>query len=430
MLRPIRVTPFLPDDLSHSGDGWVGLHGATGRQGGPEPCWVGSGGAMARQGEPVGSPSASGGVPLLACRGSVGVTEPTSPSQAVREYAASRNGWCLMAFAPRSVRTADGEEGHMGDERVREALGRAREVVLHLRYLELYDNVLSFDRWQACPPPGFDFESEASGFLERLLAAELTGPYARAAVDALRGLSDVDFPGDIDRGVARCLIRRHDEASRLPTDLVEERTRMNADARRAWEAAERERTPVASDALCAAARAVLGADPARIRPFKTHHPVTVCAGPRDARPSTFEDGTARLLDTVLAMAHETGHACTAARARTMWCSRASGAASTVSCTRARAACSRTIPPARPSSGTPSRPRLPASSRRSRVRTRTSSCWPRTGRTPAQTARRPTSSPIRSISWCATSSSARCPTGRCPWPTSRTSGGPSTRSTWA
>ncbi len=330
----------------------------------------------------------------------------------------------------------------MGDERVREALGRAREVVLYLRYLELYDNVLSFDRWQACPPPGFDFESEASGFLERLLAAELTGPYARAAVDALRGLSDVDFPGDIDRGVARYLIRRHDEASRLPTDLVEERTRMNADARRAWEAccreddfaafastlerafdldrrmaeaidpdkpvyqvlddqwdpsytvaeldaylgalkrevprileesreawadvdggaweaAERERTSAVSDALCAAARVVLGADPARIRPFKTHHPVTVCAGPRDARPSTFEDGTARLLDTVLAMAHETGHACTAARARTMWCSRASGAASMVSCTRARAACSRTIPPARPSSGTPSRPRLPA-----------------------------------------------------------------------
>ena len=299
-----------------------------------------------------------------------------APSGTHRGYAASRKGRLLgVAFGACGAcacgacehgrsgsRAQDGRGEDVGEGQVREALGRAREVVRRLRYLELYDNVLYFDRWHACPPASFDFESEASGYFERLRASELTGPNARAAVDALRCLSDADFPSDIDRGVARYLIRRFDEASHLPADLAEERMRMNADAQRAWEACCRE------DDFAAFA-------PTLERAF---------------------DLDRRIAEAIDSTSPSTRCSLTSETPATRWSSS-----------------TRTL--ARSSS------RFPGFSR---SRARRGPTWMAApGRRPSASA--PPPRPTRSAP-----RPARCSTGRCALPTSRTPGGPRTRSTWA
>ena len=52
------------------------------------------------------------------------------------------------------------------------------------------------------------------------------------------------------------------------------------------------------------AQEILGLDKDKSTLFEIHHPVCVCTGPRDSRPSTNCD---ELIHAILAVVHETGH---------------------------------------------------------------------------------------------------------------------------
>lgn len=272
-----------------------------------------------------------------------------------------------------------------------ELISQAKGVVRRLRYYEYLDNVLYFDRWGGgSPSAGFDFGQEVNGFVIRQKDELLMSADSRRAVVALRELSDGDFASDIDRGVARWLVRRFDEAVKVPSELSGELSAANAEGQRAWAeclakkdfkaflptlrrqfelqekiaryidpdtrvydtimarcdpsysceevdtlfetvkrgvlgllAANREAwaevdaspiaacddglVPEAADALVALVPHALGADPAQTTRWRIHHPVTVCAGPRDGRPSTYTLGDAGIVQSLRAMAHETGH---------------------------------------------------------------------------------------------------------------------------
>lgn len=116
-----------------------------------------------------------------------------------------------------------------------ELLAKAREYVRDLRYLEFFDNVTYYDRWCACPTAGFDWESEAGAYVERLRGELLERCDVRDVVEGLRALADKDFPSDLDRGVARYLVRRYDDTHTLPETLRSELGRANAECQRGWE---------------------------------------------------------------------------------------------------------------------------------------------------------------------------------------------------
>lgn len=117
-----------------------------------------------------------------------------------------------------------------------ESIGRAREVVRHLRHFEFLDNVLYYDRWQACPAAGFDYENEVNEYVSALRSQLLTGGDTKCVVEGLSKLSDTDFASDVDRGVARYLTRRYDEATKLPVELSAELGRVCAEGQKEWEA--------------------------------------------------------------------------------------------------------------------------------------------------------------------------------------------------
>ena len=273
-----------------------------------------------------------------------------------------------------------------------ETISQAKDVVRRLRYYEYLDNVLYFDRWGgASPRAGFAYGREVNGFVVRQKDELLMSADARRAVVALRELGDEDFASPFDRGVARWLVRRFDEALKVPSELSSELSAANAEGQREWaeclakkdfraflptlkrqfDLQERiaryidpdarvydtimarcdpsytcdevdalfsvvkkgvaeilaanegawaavDASPVAAcdeglgereaDELVALVPRILGADPDQTTRWRVHHPVTVCAGPRDGRPSTYTHGDAGIVQALRGMAHETGHA--------------------------------------------------------------------------------------------------------------------------
>lgn len=271
-------------------------------------------------------------------------------------------------------------------------ISQAKDVVRRLRYYEYLDNVLYFDRWGGgSPQAGFAYGQEVNSFVVRQKDELLMSADARRAVVSLRELSDGDFACELDRGVAHWLIRRFDEAVKVPSELSSELSAANAEGQRAWaqclakkdfraflptlkrqfDLQERiarfiapdarvydtvmarcdpsytcaevdavfdavkkgvseiltanedawaavDASPVAAcdeglderaaDDLVALVPRILGADPAQTTRWRIHHPVTVCTGPRDGRPSTYTHGDAGIVQTLRGMAHETGHA--------------------------------------------------------------------------------------------------------------------------
>ena len=268
---------------------------------------------------------------------------------------------------------------------------RARVLLDRLRHLDVLYGVLYYDRWTACTPEGFDYEAEAEEQLGLVSNELLCGPEGTEVTKELAQFGEGDFSSDIEQGIARRLLRLHDEATKIPADLLAELARANADGQRQWaecranedfasflpvlkrqfdlqariaealvpggraydtilsrcdpsyttdeldrlfepvkqvtrdlltstraawgavDTSELERVSQdvpgsVADELVSLVPASLGANPARIHPWTIHHPVTVCLGPRDARPSSYPTGEAPLFQRLLAMAHETGHA--------------------------------------------------------------------------------------------------------------------------
>ena len=271
-----------------------------------------------------------------------------------------------------------------------DAFAAARDIVKRLRYLEYLDNVLYYDRWAGgSPSGGFAYGSEVNGFVVRQRSELLCSKTTKSVVEELRGVSEGEASKE-DLCVARWLQARYDEATKVPSQLLEELSSANAQGQREWaECLERkdfkaflptlerqfdvQRRIALSidpdarvydtimarcdpsytcdevDALCEAVKEEvlrllpgaldafsdtdalglapieevvsedeadalvslvcesLGADPAQTTRWRIHHPVTVCVGPRDGRPSTYPWGDAGLFQSMRAMAHETGH---------------------------------------------------------------------------------------------------------------------------
>ncbi len=293
------------------------------------------------------------------------------------------------ASIPDELRLMDRRKGlHVNYD---ETIAQAKDVVRRLRYYEYLDNVLYYDRWSGGSPyAGFSYGQEVNGFVVRQKDELLMSADARRAVVALRELDAGDFANPLDRGVARWLIRRFDEAVKVPSELTSELCAANAEGQREWAKclvkkdfraflptlkrqfdlqekiansidpdarvydtimarcdpsytcaevdavfddvkrgisgilaenedawAEVDATPVAAcdeglgeeeaDSLVALVPRILGADSEQTTRWRVHHPVTVCTGPRDGRPSTYNYGDAGIVQTLRGMAHETGH---------------------------------------------------------------------------------------------------------------------------
>ena len=270
-------------------------------------------------------------------------------------------------------------------------LDQTKDVVRRLRYFEYLDNLLYFDRWAGgCPKDGFSFGQEVNGFVVKRRDDLLMSDDSRRAVSALKQMGEGDFASDVDRGAARWLIRRFDEAVKVPAELSAALSAANAEGQRVWaeclakkdfqaflpalktqfdlqekiaraiapearvydtimsrcdpsytcdevdqifeavktgvsdvleksgaawegvdasvvSAADEGLSAEAADALVAKVSPMLGANPDRTTSWRVHHPVTVCMGPRDGRPSTYSYGVMGVVQSMIAKAHETGH---------------------------------------------------------------------------------------------------------------------------
>ncbi|WP_049777643.1 hypothetical protein [Coriobacterium glomerans] len=273
----------------------------------------------------------------------------------------------------------------------RELCKRAVGCIRRLRYLEFTENALYYDRWSgSCPVAGYGFEQSATEHLIELERDLLLCPETREIERTLRGALEQEGASELERGMARWLTRRVEEATRVPLELAAELSAASTEGERIWaicrdrndfqgflpalrrqfdiqrriaEAIDADAQPydvilarcdpsyrtdeldalftkvkagvtgilassrstwdAVDDSLLAAAdrrseqaeerlladiTLLLGADSERIGRWRVRHPVTVCTGPRDARPSTYLHGSVSLFQTLRAMAHEMGHA--------------------------------------------------------------------------------------------------------------------------
>ncbi len=206
----------------------------------------------------------------------------------------------------------------------KEQMEKVKDIVVKLRYLECMDNIIYYDRWNNCPKDGFDYEGKVGAYLTELSNEKLTSKETKELVESLEG--ETAFDSDTDKGMVRYLIGKDEKPYQVLVNRFDKDYRLEEidailakikDAVCEILNAVREEQSKIDDSIleCEAdhdtvlrivkkAQEILGLDKDKSTLFEIHHPVCVCTGPRDSRPSTNCD---ELIHAILAVVHETGH---------------------------------------------------------------------------------------------------------------------------
>ena len=99
--------------------------------------------------------------------------------------------------------------------------------------------LFDYDAWQALPPAGRPFRSEAAGFLAKRAAAGLLTPAVREAVEYFSGMAPQQFREVRHWGAARRLTRLYRQASRVPEALQAELTACSLNNKMIWREARK-----------------------------------------------------------------------------------------------------------------------------------------------------------------------------------------------
>ncbi|HBA64522.1 MAG TPA: hypothetical protein DCZ20_11755 [Lachnospiraceae bacterium] len=122
--------------------------------------------------------------------------------------------------------------------RYQEQMELARDIVVKLRYLESMDNIIYYDRWNACPKNAFDYEGRVNAYLTELKHEKTVSPQVKELVEAFQDIEQ--YESDLDKGVADYLTARYTEAVQIPAGLKAELNQANAEGQLIWEKCYRE----------------------------------------------------------------------------------------------------------------------------------------------------------------------------------------------
>jgi carboxypeptidase Taq len=123
---------------------------------------------------------------------------------------------------------------------VADALAQLEERLGKITDLERISRVLSWDQQTMMPPAGSDHRAEHLSTLRRLSHELLIDDETGRLLDELRPLEDSLEPDSDDASLIRVGRRQYEKASRVPTELRAEMTRVSAQARPVWVKAKAE----------------------------------------------------------------------------------------------------------------------------------------------------------------------------------------------
>ena len=85
-----------------------------------------------------------------------------------------------------------------------EQIKLARDIVVQLRYLESMDNIIYYDRWNACPKDAFEYEGKVGACLSGIRHEKLVSPRTKELAETFRHTGT--YASDLDKGVADYLV--------------------------------------------------------------------------------------------------------------------------------------------------------------------------------------------------------------------------------
>lgn len=116
-----------------------------------------------------------------------------------------------------------------------DAIEKARDTVVKMRYLESIDNMIYCDRWYTCPKDEFDYENEVNRYLSELRHEQLANDRVRGLAEYFRSLPVTRYGNDLERGTARFLMEKYEESQKLSAELQAQLNQAAAQGQRAWE---------------------------------------------------------------------------------------------------------------------------------------------------------------------------------------------------
>jgi carboxypeptidase Taq len=123
---------------------------------------------------------------------------------------------------------------------VSDALARLKERLEKITDLERVTRLLNWDQQTMMPPAGFEHRADHLGTLRRISHELLVSDETGRLLDELRPLEETLDPDSDDAALIRVTRRDYAKASRVPTDLRAEMTRVAALARPVWVQAKAE----------------------------------------------------------------------------------------------------------------------------------------------------------------------------------------------
>ncbi len=111
---------------------------------------------------------------------------------------------------------------------------KAIEILKEQRYYDSIQGLMGWDLWEGLSEKGQPYRQEVSGYFTRQALTRLKDPETAKVVAGLKEMGDEGFEDLYERGAARELIRRYEDAVLVPEDLQIELRNYTGAAQRAW----------------------------------------------------------------------------------------------------------------------------------------------------------------------------------------------------
>ena len=108
------------------------------------------------------------------------------------------------------------------------------DAVVKIRYFESIDNCLYTDKWQTCPPYGFDYISNLGAFVSELRYNYISSQEIKNLIKDLSDSPDC-YKSSIDYGMARYLLEIFNDTFNIPVELQSKLNFENTQGQKAWE---------------------------------------------------------------------------------------------------------------------------------------------------------------------------------------------------